>query len=222
MTSVFNPNLFRHTTVTSDRFNNLCTIIHPLKKEGQYTGEVFIKKQFLGSFQLTLDEKFEPTQADIDISMFDPLQIRKDKTMPPRQFEITKDGYVVIYVSGHHDGAYVRIMSSDEKGEKEVFDTRKLGKDDIVVFRPFHPGKYKLLNKSDGQETSIIIEEQKESYANPAKLAPVEIPLTVKGFTSNKSFSVSPFQAIIIKPEIDCSLTLELEKERKIKTRKSQ
>lgn len=98
--------------------------------------------------------------------------------------------------------------------DSEAFDTRKLGKDDLVVFRPFHPGKYKLLNRLAGQETSFAIEEKKDGgYINPAKLEPVTIPLTSKGFEMPKN-GIQPFQAIVIKPDIDCSLLLEMEKPR--------
>lgn len=212
MKSVINPDIFRHTAVTTEGFNNLCTIVHPIRSEGQYTGEIFIKKQFAGSFQLTIHEKSESTQTDIDISMFDPLNTRKIKGIPRNQFSMSKDGYVVIFASGHHEGAYLRITIPGEE-DREVFDTRKLGKDDLVVFRPFHPGKYKLLNRLDGREAYFVIEEKKErGYVNPAKLEPVTIPLTPRGFEMPKNAMLAPFQAMVIKPDIDCSLLLEMEK----------
>jgi len=213
MKSVINPNIFRHTAVASEGFNNLCTIVHPLGKEGQYNGEVFIKKQCVGSFQLIIQEKSDHTQADIDVSLFDPLNISKIMGIPRNHFEMSKGGYVVIYASGHHNGAYVTITRSGEKAESKEFDTRKLGKDDLVVFRPFHPGKYKLTNKLDGKEASFAIEEKKErGYTNPAKLGPVTIPLTLKGFELPGNGTLHPFQAMIIKPDIACSLLMEMEK----------
>jgi hypothetical protein len=213
MKSVINPNIFRHTAVASEGFNNLCTIVHPLGKEGQYNGQVFIKKQYVGSFQLTIQEKSESTQADIDVSSFDPLYLRKDHGSPGNHFEMSKGGYVVIYASGHHDGAYVTISRSGEKADSKEFDTRKLGKDDLVVFRPFHPGKYKLLNKLDGKQASFSIEEKKErGYTNPAKLEPVTVPLTLKGFELPGNGTLHPFQAMVIKPDIACSLVMEMEK----------
>jgi len=214
MKSVINPNIFRHTAVASEGFNNLCTIVHPLRKEGEYTGEIFLKKQCMGSFQLVINEKSESTQADIDVSLFDPLNIRKNKGISPNQFEMSTDGYVVIYASGHHNGVHVRITGSGDQKDSEEFDTRKLGKDDLVVFRPFHPGKYKLLNRLAGQEASFAIEEKKDGgYINPAKLEPVTIPLTTKGFEIPEN-KILPFQAMVIKPDIDCSLVLEMEKPR--------
>jgi hypothetical protein len=214
MKAVINPNIFRHTAVASEGFNNLCTIIHPFRKEGAYNGEIFLKKQCMGSFQLIIHEKSEITQADIDVSLFDPLNVRKKNGVLPDQFEMSKEGYVVIYASGHHNGVHVSITGSGAQKDSETFDTRKLGKDDLVVFRPFHPGKYKLLNRLAGQEASFTIEEKKNGgYINPAKLEPVTIPLTAKGFEIPKD-GIQPFQAMVIKPDIDCSLVLEMEKPR--------
>jgi hypothetical protein len=119
---------------------------------------------------------------------------------------------MVIYTSGHHNGAHVRLSSQGEKGDTVVFDTRKPGKDDLVVFRPFHPGKYKLTNRLDGRSAAFVIEEKKDGYVNPSKLEPVTIPLTASGFEMPRNTGVSPFQALIIKPDTECSLVMEMEK----------
>jgi hypothetical protein len=212
MKSIINPNLFRHTDVSSDGFNNLCTLIHPVHEDGLYTGEVYIGKLFAGSFELTVGGGSEATQADIDVSAFDPLYRRKCEENPEKRFGMSKEGCLVIYTSGHHNGAHVRVYRSDKEKNHVVFDTRKPGKDDLVVFRPFHPGRYKLFNRLDGRSAEFVIEEKKEGYVNPVKLEPLTIPLTASGFEIPGNFSVSPFQALIIRPETECSLVMEIEK----------
>ena len=216
MRSIINDNLFRHVSASTDKLNSLCTIIHKLKSEGIYRGEVYLKEQFLGNFKINYNSKTQTSQINIDTSLFDPTyKTPRTQLSLSGPLEVGIDGYVVFHVSGHHNGIYIRIRKVTEKKEEDYFDSRKLGKGDMAVFRVIYPGEYFIQNTTKSQTFQFTVKEEKEGkYPHPSKLQPLTIVLTEKNFESKKA-EVYPLQAILIKAETDCLLKLEYQKSNK-------
>jgi len=211
MKTVINQHLFRHFETKSAAFNNLCTIIHKLADEGLYVGEVVQDKRLLGSFRLTYDRKGELSQVNIDLSMFDALFRANVPGIPETSnFAVGKDGYVVFYASGHHTGLYVKLTKVSKEKGSPGFDSRKLGKDDMVALRLWQPGSYTITSEPGGQKASLtVLHAENRQYPDPRKLEPARITLSDKGFNPAK-IEKWPVQALVISIETaGSSLTLQ-------------
>jgi hypothetical protein len=203
MKNIINTNAYKHKASASSAINNLCTIIHPLKEEGEYRGEVIVKDRLLGTFDLTYDKKMENSQVDIDVSQFDPITNEKwtrFKSDRHTHFKLGAEGYLVIYASQHHNNVYVRLRPvGDEKKKETPFDTRKLGPDDMVVFRCIWPGSYELQNEGGKQKMLLNITQTKDDKNfHVDKLDAVTVTLGGEGFSS-KELECAPLQPIVIK-----------------------
>lgn len=216
MRSIINQNLYRHSSSATDGLNNLCTIIHKLKYEGYYRAEIYIRDQYLGSFKINYDSKLELPQVNIDASVFDPIRKKtKDEELSSGMMEVGMEGYLVFHVSDHQEGLYIKLNRLTEKKEEKYFDSRRLGKGDMVVFRVIYPGEYSIEDTVSKQTMQFFIKENKEGkYPHPSKVQPFTITLNAKSFEAKK-IEVMPLQAIIIKAETECVLKLELKKEKK-------
>jgi hypothetical protein len=209
MNTVINQYLFRHREVTSAAFNNLCTIIHRVREEGVYAGEVVQLKRQLGTFRVTCDAKHEASQVNIDLSTFDTLFRANVPDLPvPGNYALGKGGYFVLHASGPHDNLYVTLtkLSKDKGGPS--FDSRRLQKEDFVAFRLWYPGSYTITNEPGGQKaTLIVLGGENHKYPDLTKQAPVQVTLTDKGFEPAK-VEKWPAQALIISLETSASLIL--------------
>lgn len=221
MKSIINQNLFKHKNSASNSINNLCTVIHKLDEEGVYVGEVFQEKNYLGNFRIAYKKEFENPQVTIDASMFDPVyykMLQKANIPKQKELQVGMEGYVVFYVSGHHDGVYFTLKMIDEKKEKEIFDSRRVGKGDMVVFRLLYPGDYLILDEIKKTSTELTVKKvEDDKYPHPSKIKPKSIEVTAKGFKLNR-IEVLPLQAIIFSPESECSLKVESKSIAKEKT----
>ena len=202
MKTVINQHLFRHFETKSAAFNNLCTIIHKLADEGIYVGEVVQDKRLLGSFRLTYDKKSESSQVNIDLSMFDALFRANVPGLPETSdFTVGRDGYVVFHASGHHTGLYVKLTKVSKEKGSPGFDSRKLGKGDLVALRLLQPGSYTITNEPGGQKASLtVLHAENRQYPDPRKLEPARITLSDKGFNPEKVENW-PGQALVISIE---------------------
>ncbi len=210
MNTVINQHVFRHRETSSAALNNLCTIIHKLAEEGVYTGQVVQGKRLLGIFQLAYDRKHEPSQVNLDLSTFDALFGANVPNLPKTdKFTVGRDGYVVFHASGHHGDLHVTLTRVQEKKAAPVFDSRKLGKGDMVAFRLWHPGAYVITNEPGGQTASLIVVSAEDGkYRDPTKLEPVRVTLSDKGFDRVR-IEQGPLQALVISIETNAALILK-------------
>jgi hypothetical protein len=213
MSTVINQNLFRHHDTRSAAFNNLCTVIHRLAEEGDYLGEVVSGKRLLGTFRLRHARAGGESQVNIDLSWFDEVfAANTPRGGGSREYTVGQDGYVVFHVSGHHTGLYVTLTRIQEKKTAPSFDSRKLGKGDILALRLWNPGAYTVINEPGGQQATITVRGANDGKTyEPSKLQPINVTLTEKGFNP-ETIDQAAFQALIINLETSAALIVKHEK----------
>lgn len=200
MNATINRDIFKHLNTNSQGFNNLCTIIHLIAAEGQYTGQVYLQGNLLGAFSLVSDASVTDTQVQIDVSTFDHVsQVNlKNQVDPNPSYSVGKGGYMLLYASGPQDGFYVTLSTNAGNTATVVFDTRDLNNGDLAIFRPVTPGSYTLTNDKGTQQASITVQSYPDhQYPNPATLNPIAANLTAAGFVPN-SITLSPLQALVV------------------------
>ena len=208
MTTAINQNLFRHREAASAGLNNLCTIVHQLKTEGAYLGEVIHGKRLLGVFRLRYERSHDVSQVNLDLSRFDEILRINTPGDFAVDYRLGGEGYVVFHATGHHDGLYVKVARTDVEKAGVTFDSRKLGPQDIVVFRLWHPGRYTIANVQGKQKASLEVTGAEDGkFRNPAKLEPARATLTEKGFEPER-LVVAATQAMVISIQAPASLAL--------------
>jgi len=203
MTALFNPHLFKHREAATAGFNNLCTIIHRIREPGEYFGRVVCRDQLLGAFKLTCGKEATATQVDIDVSKFDAvLRAAANAESPcPERLSLSPDGHVVFFAGGHHNGVYVTLARAEQHEQKVVFDSRKLDSGDLVVFRLFYPGAYRVTDRAGAAVLHLRVREEEDGrYPQLAKLPPVTVTLSERGFDPPK-VEKWPTQALLIRLE---------------------
>lgn len=210
MNTFFNPHLFRHREANSVAFNNLCTIIHMLTEEGVYSGEVVQNGRPMGTFLLTCDRKNAAPQVNIDLSKFDAFSLPKARaSQEASNFTVGQSGYVVFHVSGHHTGLYVQLTKLQKAQGKPSFDSRRLGKGDLVAFRVWQPGSYIVRNEIGGKKADLtVMGVEDQQHPDLTRTEPVSVTLSGKGFNPSRIKSW-PAQAVVITLETPAALTLQ-------------
>jgi hypothetical protein len=196
MNNVLNRSFFHHKTTKQDGFNNLCTIIHQVGEATQFQGEVYLKKQLLGTFVLKVTKEATNTQIHIDASAFDPIaQINlTGAVLANTTYLLQEKGYTVFYASGKQEGFHIIL----KQGDKELFDTRKLNKGDMVALTPIHAGDYIVKNEEGGASMTVTVKlHEKGKSPHPATLKPVTVTCSSGGFDP-KSASLSQMQPLLI------------------------
>jgi hypothetical protein len=95
-----------------------------------------------------------------------------------------------------------------EKGAPS-FDSRKLGKGDIVAFRLWQPGPYTMTNEPGGHKAAVtVMNAENRQYPDLTKLEPVKVTLSDKGFNPAR-IEQWPFQALLISIDTAAALTLQ-------------
>ena len=210
MATAINQNLFRHQNTASAGINNLCTVIHQMKTEGVFLGEVVHDKRLLGTFELRYQKSLQESQVNVDLSRFDDLLRANDLDdgYGPK-LEVGQEGYAVFYATGHHDGLYVKLTRIDVEKPALDFDSRKLGAGDMVVLRLWHPGQYTLANELGKQKASLkVVGAVDGKFKNPTKLEPTKVTLSDGGFDP-AYLEKSATQALIVEIKTAASLTLK-------------
>jgi hypothetical protein len=212
MKNVLNHALFKHQESTSEGFNNLCTIIHQLRDEGTYFGEVQRTKYIVGTFTLRFDKTLTTHQVHIDAAKFDPV-FNKNRSAPQAEsgFEVGGEGYVLFYTSGAHTDLRIKLHRRTEKNTDEVsYDTAKLASGDMVVFRLLAPGAYRIRQGQTEHAMSVSVRSaEKDNYPGAlGKFPPVNVKLTSRGFEPAK-VDYWPLQALIIQLETAGPLSVE-------------
>jgi hypothetical protein len=211
MKNALNPSLFTHQTGVTEGFNNLCTIIHQLHDEGVYFGEVQRGRHLLGTFNLSFDKKLPPHQVHIDAASFDPLfKNQTTDRAPATRFELGGQGYVVLYTSGNHTDLRVKLHRRDETKTELSYDTAKLCTGDMVVFRLWTPGTYRVRHTTEKHAMTLKVRsaEGGKYPVSLGKFAPVTVKLTPRGFEPAQS-EQWPLQALIVQTEIAGALKVE-------------
>src|SRR6185436_9649057 len=210
MNTVNNQHLFRHRESNSSAFNNLCTLVHKLPEEGTYAGEVVQGKRLLGTFRLRCDAKNELSQVNIDLSTFDALfRANVAGLTASDTYAVGKDGYVVFYASAHHDGLYVKLTKVSKENGGSTFDSRRLDNVDIVTFRLWHAGSYRISNEHGGHEAALsVLNAEDGKFPELAKRGPVRVRLSDKGFDPAK-MEIWPTQPLVISVEVPAALRLQ-------------
>lgn len=211
MKSVLNPYLFRHRESSTAGFNNLCTLMHPLRQPGHYQGVVVSDGRMLGTFEIRCEAGAAATQVDVDVSNLDPLVSRKERYCGTESAVLTvaPNGYVVLYSTGHHAKLQVTLSRHGEKGREADFDSRRLQPGDLAAFRVWHPGRYRIVDTQGRSELSLEVRDAKgERYPALHKLEAQMLVLSPKGFESQQA-EIWPTQPVVIKVEAPCALELQ-------------
>ncbi|MCY2951698.1 MAG: hypothetical protein NTU53_06935 [Planctomycetota bacterium] len=211
MKNVLNQSLFTHQSGATEGFNNLCTIIHQLHEEGVYFGEVLRAKHIIGTFIVRFDKKLPTHEVHIDAAIFDPL-FNKDKIGQPagKAFEVGGQGYVVLYTSGSHGDLRIKLHRRDEKNAEVSYDTAKLAASDMVVFRLWKPGTYRIRHSEEKHAMTLSVRPSDGGRYPTAlgKFPPVNVKLTPRGFDPAE-IEQWPAQALIIQTEISGALRVD-------------
>ena len=216
MKNVLNPALFTHREGTTEGFNNLCTIIHQLRDEGIYSGEIQRGKNLIGNFTLCFDKKFPTHEVHIDAAKFDPLFNKESCGQSGEQtFEVGGQGYLVLYTSGSHADLRVKLYRRDEKKVERSYDTANLSTGDMVVFRLARSGSYRVQHTTEKHGMTLAVRSagERKYPSGLGKFPPINVKLTPRGFDPAQ-VEQWPFQALIIQIEIPGALRLELRDEK--------
>jgi hypothetical protein len=212
MKNVLNQALFRHRGSATEGFNNLCIIIHQLRDEGTYFGEVQRAKQSVGSFTLRFDKKLPSHEVHVDAAKFDQLFNRGSRAQPvERSFEVGGEGYVILYTSGAHTDLRIKLHRRDEKNVEVVYDTARLTSGDMVVFRLLVPGTYRIGHAKEKHIMTLAVRSPDGGKypATLGKLPPIHAKLTQRGFEPAK-VDPWPLQALIIQVDVPGALRADL------------
>ena len=215
MKNVLNPALFTHRAGATDGFNNLFTIIHQLRDEGIYSGEIQRGKYLIGNFTLRFDKKLPTHEVHIDAAEFDPLFNKATYDQSGEgTFEVGGQGYVVLFTSGNHADLRVKLHRRDEKKAELSYDTAQLSAGDMVVFRLGRPGSYRVQHTIEKHAMTLAVRSAKGGKypAGLGKFPPVKVKFTPRGFDPAR-VEQWPFQALIIQIEIAGGLRLEFVEE---------
>jgi len=220
MKSVFNPALFHHQTVATSALNNLCTVIHKLREEGTYSGEVRRGKHLIGTFGLRFDKKLPPHQVHIDMAQYDPLFSKEGNKSVERLFEVGGEGYVVFYTSGVHADLRVKLHHREERKVELSYDTSRLTVGDMVALRLGTPGAYRIQHATKKHSMALVVRSATEGkFPNGlGKFLPGRVKLTTKGFEPAQ-VEHWPLQALIVEIELEgAELQVEYSKPPSAKT----
>jgi hypothetical protein len=223
MKNVLNPALFAHRSGNTEGFNNLCTIIHQLRDEGTYVGELQRGKYPIGTFTLRFDKKLPGNEVHIDAAKFDVL-FDKESCEQSREgnFEVGGQGYVVFYTSGSHADLRVKLYRRAEKKAELSYDSALLSAGDMVVFRLGTPGAYRVQHMTEKHTMMLVVRAAARGKypVGLGKFLPMNVRLTPRGFDPSKA-EQWPLQALIIQVEIAGALRVEfLEKSASKKARR--
>ncbi|MGH9920845.1 MAG: hypothetical protein ACRD6W_18495 [Nitrososphaerales archaeon] len=123
-------------------------------------------------------------------------------------FTVTSGGYAVFKVPAGAAGGYaVELYKSGESGRGDkVFDSRALGRSDLLAVVLLRPGAYSVTNASNGTKAELRVAYPEKI---PRLLEPVKVTCAV-GAVSPAAIKVQPTQGLVFSFETPSRVKIEL------------
>jgi hypothetical protein len=186
-----NHRLFTQTSVDSGSLTMLGVVIHRFPEPGDYLGAVERGSE-TRSFRLRVDAGSSAMQADVDLATLGTAPISADDCGckgPPspddRVVVVNPAGYVVFYVSSGAGGYVVRVGRL-EHPDAAVFDSTRLGTDDLFAVTLIRPGTYSVRSVGGEARGEIVVAYPRAGEQPHRPDRPVEIVCTEKAFRPAK------------------------------------
>jgi hypothetical protein len=238
---VINRYMFSQENFDSGSLTVLATLVHKFSEEGTYHGTVFRGSKVVGQFSIIVCQTTTSTSSNCDEQIAQETDIDEFKKqihidlkfldLPVHQhleslecncFKLNLSGYAVFYVSTGKGGYAVEIKKVGLNcGPELVFDSRKLGVDDLFAVTVLRPGSYSITNtitKAKG-ELSVAYPEIGKIPRNPQTIT---IECDQKSITPNK-IRINPTQGIVFSFKKSSRIKIELiepeDKPRPVKTK---
>lgn len=191
MKAKVNIQLFKTTTFDSGALGMLGMVLHQFRSAGNYRAAIMEDGRPVTDVDFEVNEKSEVMQLDIDLAQ----AVRNAKTRPEDcrckshmqgTMVVSTKGYVLFHAS-LGDGYSVTVSKA---GEKVVFDSTKLGIDDLFAVSLLEPATYSMRNTIGSAAGEIIVSltpkmakqiknlETRYIDVNEKKFSPERIELT--------------------------------------------
>ena len=212
MTPLFPHALVARHDLDSGALTMLCVVAHVLTEAGTYHGTVMRGERFVGGFvvDVALDDALG-LQAPIDLSA---VHRHVGATAPNEAvggYRVKVGGHLVFHVRAGEGGYHVVLK---RMGADAVWDSRHLGKGDIVSMIPIRPGTYRFSNtvRVDHATSSLVVSypDPRQNRRDAPRPAPIYASCGRQGFDRD-AFRVRPGQGIVIAVKSAARLVLTLE-----------
>ncbi len=200
---MINRNLFTQVNQDSGSLTSATTVVHKFAERGEYKGAVLDGRgDAIGEFAISVagegKEKSEriseaieralPTKVEVDLTSFRATAAAGGAASPDSgcceecedegeggALRVGVGGYVVFKVPAGAAGGYaVELHKAGESGRGEkVFDSRALGRSDLLAVVLLRPGTYSVTNASNGTkaELKVLYPEKVPRLMEPVKVA---------------------------------------------------
>lgn len=233
--AMINRNLFTQVNQDSGSLTSATTVVHRFAERGEYKGVVIDGRGVaVGEFAMSVGggketEKPEhheegskatlPTSVQVDLTSF---RAGGEASPAPEDGEcegcddggqsgamiVASEGYAVFKVPAGATGGYaVELYRSGESGRGEkVFDSRALGRRDMLAVVLLRPGTYSVTNATNGTKADL-----KVAYPEKALglLEPVKVVCAADGIRPNV-VRVRPTQGLVFTFETPSRVKVEL------------
>lgn len=225
---MINRFMFEQIDFDSGSLTVLASVVHKFSEEGEYHGTVFRGSDVVGRFGIIVCEKSETTsnccneqyqlapdgfknQVTIDLKCLDLPSDQQLQSLDCNCFKLNPGGFAVFYVSTGKGGYAVEIKKVRSQCEPQhVFDSRKLGIDDLFDVTVLRPGSYSITNvltKAKG-ELAVAYPEMGKIPKNPK---PITIECDEKNMIPNK-IKINPTQGLVFSFKKQSRIKIELTK----------
>ena len=145
-----NLSLFTQTDVDSAALTVHVAVGHAFGAPGRYTGSVLRGKETVGSFLVDVDPECRDLQANIDLA-----------GVGSAAYRVSPQGVVLFHVGSGAGGLAALVGPIDDQVRREVFDSRKLGKGDIIAVTLLRPGTYRATFGRGGASLRVAFPDPK-------------------------------------------------------------
>jgi hypothetical protein len=228
---MLNRFIFSIVNLDSASLTMLASVIHCFPEIGNYDGVVFRGADIVGRFQIkvvdnTLPETGDLTeprkQVNIDLRALDLPVADQFESMVCNCFQVKTGGYVVFSVSTGPGGYAVEIKKTGSKcGSTKVFDSRKLGEQDLFAATVLRPGTYCITN-AETKKCSELVVAYPEMGKIPKQPQPVLVECTPNEISPEK-IAIKPTQPLLFSFKVPSRITIALTKpEDRLRTTEQQ
>ena len=212
MTPLFPHALVARHDLDSGALTMLCVVAHVLAEAGTYHGTVMRGERFAGGFVVDVapDDAFG-LHAPIDLGTVHRFAEGTAPNEAVRRYRVKAGGHLVLHVRDGEGGYHVVLKGV---GTAAAWDSRSLGKGDIVSMIPIRPGAYRLTNtvRSTPAATSLVVSypDPRQNRRDAPRPAPIYASCGRQGF-DHDAFRVRPGQGIVVAVKSAARLVLALE-----------
>lgn len=198
--------------LASAELGPLAMVLHQMPKAGRFAGRVMHGQIEVAGFELEVVDGGDP-QADIDLAKL--VERPGTKSLKMRRYKVGAEGFALFFVSEGRGGFRVTLETAGEGKSKHspkvVFDSAKLGRNDMFVATLIRPGVWTAHDRPSGGQAQVQVgypTAGKTAY-RPSDSATV-IKVGEKGMQPKKA-KVGPGEGIVFVVETEAaSITVEL------------